>query len=250
MTPETGTPPVSDARKPWRIGLVGLAVAVVAAALLGYAGGWLTPKLTHPGDTSVDAGFARDMSSHHAQAVELGMLAHEKSANPEIRLLGADIALTQQAQIGMMQTWLHEWGLSPTGSQPRMAWMPDGGGTIRDGLMPGMATEAEMAQLRAATEPEVQGGDPVATTGTMIGSAGITITQGGNLISGNGADGLHNGIRIDAGPDDTSILGNRIGTNASGNAALGNFGSGIYIRNEELKNRRSAVFFSVLRARA
>jgi uncharacterized protein (DUF305 family) len=32
-----------------------------------------------------------------------------------------------------------------------MAWMPDGGGTIRDGLMPGMATEAEMAQLRAAT---------------------------------------------------------------------------------------------------
>ncbi len=155
MTPETGTPrngvPVADRRIPWRVGLIGLAVAVVAAALLGYAGGWLTPKLTHPGDTSVEAGFARDMSSHHAQAVELGMLAHEKSTNPEVRLLGADIALTQQAQIGMMQTWLRDWDLGPTGSQPRMAWMPDGGGTIRDGLMPGMATEAEMAQLRAAT---------------------------------------------------------------------------------------------------
>lgn len=155
MTPETGTPrngvPVADRRIPWRVGLIGLAVAVVAAALLGYAGGWLTPKLTHPGDTSVEAGFARDMSSHHAQAVELGMLAHEKSTNPEVRLLGADIALTQQAQIGMMQTWLRDWNLGPTGSQPRMAWMPDGGGTIRDGLMPGMATEAEMAQLRAAT---------------------------------------------------------------------------------------------------
>jgi uncharacterized protein (DUF305 family) len=155
MTPETGTPrdgvPVAERRIPWRVGLIGLAVAVVAAALLGYAGGWLTPKLTHPGDTSVEAGFARDMSSHHAQAVELGMLAHEKSTNPEVRLLGADIALTQQAQIGMMQTWLRDWNLGPTGSQPRMAWMPDGGGTIRDGLMPGMATEAEMAQLRAAT---------------------------------------------------------------------------------------------------
>jgi uncharacterized protein (DUF305 family) len=155
MTPETGTPrngvPVVDDRNPWRVGLIGLAVAVVAAALLGYAGGWLTPKLTHPGDTSVEAGFARDMSSHHAQAVEMGMLAHEKSTNPEVRLLGADIALTQQAQIGMMQTWLRDWNLGPTGSQPRMAWMPDGGGTIRDGLMPGMATEAEMAQLRAAT---------------------------------------------------------------------------------------------------
>jgi uncharacterized protein (DUF305 family) len=155
MTPETGTPrdgvPVAERRIPWRVGLIGLAVAVVAAALLGYAGGWLTPKLTHPGDTSVEAGFARDMSSHHAQAVEMGMLAHEKSTNPEVRLLGADIALTQQAQIGMMQTWLRDWNLGPTGSQPRMAWMPDGGGTIRDGLMPGMATEAEMAQLRAAT---------------------------------------------------------------------------------------------------
>jgi uncharacterized protein (DUF305 family) len=155
MTPETGTPrngvPAADRRIPWRVGLIGLAVAVVAAALLGYAGGWLTPKLTHPGDASVEAGFARDMSSHHAQAVELGMLAHEKSTNPEVRLLGADIALTQQAQIGMMQTWLRDWNLGPTGSQPRMAWMPDGGGTIRDGLMPGMATEAEMAQLRAAT---------------------------------------------------------------------------------------------------
>ena len=151
MTPDTGTPPVSDARKPWRVGLIGLAVAVVAAALLGFAGGWLVPKLTHPGDASVEAGFARDMSSHHAQAVEMGMLAHEKSSNPEVRLLGADTALTQQAQIGMMQTWLREWNLGPTGSQPRMAWMPDGGGTIRDGLMPGMATEAEMAQLRSAT---------------------------------------------------------------------------------------------------
>jgi uncharacterized protein (DUF305 family) len=158
MTPETGSPrngvPVGDVRRPWRIGVVGLVVAVVAALLLGYAGGWLTPRLTHPGDASVEAGFARDMSSHHAQAVEMGMLAHEKSTNADVRLIGADIALTQQAQIGMMQTWLRDWGLAPTGSQPRMAWMPDGAATVRDGLMPGMATEAQMAQLRAASGTE------------------------------------------------------------------------------------------------
>ncbi|HQY87530.1 MAG TPA: hypothetical protein PK402_02655, partial [Tepidisphaeraceae bacterium] len=76
----------------------------------------------------------------------------------------------------------------------------------------------------------IEGGTNILTSGTMIGSAGITITQGGNLISGNGADGLHNGIRIENGPFNTTILGNRIGTNASGNAALGNFGSGIQIR--------------------
>jgi uncharacterized protein (DUF305 family) len=140
-------------RRPWRVGLVGLAVAVVAALLLGYAGGWLTPRLTHPGDTSVEAGFARDMSSHHAQAVEMGMLAHERSSNAQVRLMGADIALTQQAQIGTMQSWLRDWGLSPTGSQPRMAWMPDGAASVQNGLMPGMATEDEMASLRSATGP-------------------------------------------------------------------------------------------------
>lgn len=146
--------PASDVRRPWRIGVVGLAVAVVIAALLGYAGGWLTPQLTHPGDTSVEAGFARDMSSHHAQAVEMGMIAHERSSNAQVRLMGADIALTQQGQIGVMQTWLRDWGLSPSGSQPRMAWMPDGAASVRNGLMPGMATEDEMAALRTATGPE------------------------------------------------------------------------------------------------
>ena len=37
----------------------------------GYAGGLLTPPLTRPGDDSVEAGFARDMTTHHAQAVEM-----------------------------------------------------------------------------------------------------------------------------------------------------------------------------------
>jgi hypothetical protein len=85
-----------------------------------------------PGPTSVEAGFARDMSTHHAQAVELAMLAHEKGSDPEVRQVGADIAMTQQAQIGMMQTWLDGWNLSRNSSQPRMAWMPDGGGELRD----------------------------------------------------------------------------------------------------------------------
>jgi uncharacterized protein (DUF305 family) len=128
-----------------------VALGVVVGLLLGVAVGLLIPGLSRPGDTSAEAGFARDMSTHHAQAVEMGMLAQEKATDPDVRTLGADIALTQQAQIGIMQTWLRDWQLSPTGSQPRMAWMPDGAGSIRDGLMPGMATDAQRAQLRAAT---------------------------------------------------------------------------------------------------
>ena len=32
-----------------------------------------------------------------------------------------------------------------------MAWMPDGDGSVVNGLMPGMATPEEMTKLRAAT---------------------------------------------------------------------------------------------------
>jgi uncharacterized protein (DUF305 family) len=144
-------PDAWPARRPARFGTAWLAVAVVVGLLLGYAGGLLAPAIARPGEASVEAGFARDMSTHHAQAVEMAMLAHERASDPDVRQLAADIALTQQAQIGMMRTWLQEWHLDPTGSQPRMAWMPEGTAGLRDGLMPGMATDAERAQLRTAT---------------------------------------------------------------------------------------------------
>ncbi|MGW0431180.1 DUF305 domain-containing protein [Micromonospora sp. NPDC003197] len=134
-----------------RFGTAWLAAILAVGLALGLVAGLLVPGLTRPGDTSPEAGFARDMSTHHAQAVELAILAHEKGTDLDVRTLGADIALTQQAQIGIMQTWLRSWDLNPTGSQARMAWMPDGGGMIRDGLMPGMATEEERERLRNAT---------------------------------------------------------------------------------------------------
>jgi uncharacterized protein (DUF305 family) len=131
-----------------------LTLAVVVGLLLGFAAGLLAPTLTRPGDDSPEAGFARDMSTHHAQAVEMSVLAQEKATDPRVRSLAVDIALTQQAQIGMMQTWLREWKLEPNGSQPRMAWMPGGEHMVENGLMPGMATDAEREQLRTATGRE------------------------------------------------------------------------------------------------
>ena len=64
--------------------------------------------------------------------------------------MAPDIALTQQAQIGMMQGWLQVWGLSPTGSEPAMSWM----GEPTNGLMPGMATPQDIKGLRDASPEE------------------------------------------------------------------------------------------------
>ena len=79
------------------------------------------------------------------------MIAHSNSTNPAVVTLAGDIALTQHGQIGYMQAWLQDWNLSPTGSQPTMAWMPGSAGSVVNGLMPGMATPEQIAALRTAT---------------------------------------------------------------------------------------------------
>jgi uncharacterized protein (DUF305 family) len=141
--------PTSPRRR--RFGLVALAGVLVFGLIVGLAAGLLGPRLRTPGDDSAEAGFLRDMSTHHAQAVEMSMIAHANSTNPAVVTLAGDIALTQHGQINYMQAWLRDWHLSPTSSQPPMAWMPDAAGSVVDGLMPGMATPSQMAALRKAT---------------------------------------------------------------------------------------------------
>lgn len=154
VTPDTDldeVPAADGGRAPARrYGLLAVALAIVVGLLLGYAGGLLTPTLTRPGNNSPEAGFARDMSTHHAQAVAMGLMAFQQGQDAEVRQIGGDIATGQQGEIGTMQTWLRSWRLDPTGDQPPMAWMPDGAQAVKNGLMPGMATPAEMAKLQAA----------------------------------------------------------------------------------------------------
>jgi uncharacterized protein (DUF305 family) len=136
-------------------------VALVSALtlLVGLGAGLLLGRPSYPGDTSVDAGFARDMSTHHGQGVDMAMTIYPATSDPQLRSVAVDIGLTQQGQIGMMHTWLDTWGLSQTGSRPQMAWMAghDHGGSAAphtlgpDGLMPGMATPEQLQRLRQAT---------------------------------------------------------------------------------------------------
>jgi uncharacterized protein (DUF305 family) len=103
-----------------------------------------------PGEDSAESGFARDMMVHHAQAVQMAEIVRHKTQSDAIRLLAADVALTQQAQIGMMQGWLQVWGLPPTSTKPAMSWM----GHPTEGLMPGMATPEEIDGLYDAPPEE------------------------------------------------------------------------------------------------
>ena len=119
--------------------LVSGALFVAAASLVfQFSGG-------PPGDTSSEAGFARDMMVHHAQAIEMAEIVRDKSK--EIKTLATDITLTQQAQIGQMRGWLDVWGLPITSAEPAMSWM----GYPTMGAMPGMASSKEINALRQAS---------------------------------------------------------------------------------------------------
>jgi uncharacterized protein (DUF305 family) len=141
----------SAPQAPLRFGLAWLAGVLVLGLLVGLAIAYLALQPKTPADDSVDAGFLRDMSTHHAQAVEMSMIAHANSTNASVVTLASDIALTQHGQVATMQAWLRDWKLSPTSSQEPMAWMPGSAGSVVNGLMPGMATPDQMANLRTAT---------------------------------------------------------------------------------------------------
>ncbi|AQS69903.1 DUF305 domain-containing protein [Streptomyces pactum] len=125
------------------------AAALVAAGAITYAGAGDDGAGRVPTADSADAGFARDMSVHHQQAVEMSYLVRDRTKDEEVRRLAYDIAQTQANQRGMMIGWLDLWGLPKVSSDPPMTWMgmgdtPSAG---EGSLMPGMATDAEMEQL-------------------------------------------------------------------------------------------------------
>lgn len=77
-------------------------------------------------------------------------------------LIGYDIETVQLSQVGMMQGWLQLWGLSQSTDEP-MSWMGTRAGMdgmdmdmsgSSSGLMPGMATSAELDEHRAARGEE------------------------------------------------------------------------------------------------
>ena len=160
---DAGDPRDDDATDPGRAQpgrgrrfLIGL-----AALLVGVLGTlWFVQvRDATPSDFGADAGFARDMQTHHAQAVQLAFLVRDRTEDEEVRTVAYDIITSQQQQAGQMYGWLVQWGLDQTGSRAPMAWV---GGehaaahTAADGTMLGTATAAQIAELEAATGVEAE----------------------------------------------------------------------------------------------
>jgi uncharacterized protein (DUF305 family) len=90
---------------------------------------------------SADVSFARMMVEHHSQALEMTALAPKQADSAKVKALASRIAAAQGPEIEAMKSWLttHD---------------KDGESAASGGhdhtAMPGMATEAQLKELRAA----------------------------------------------------------------------------------------------------
>lgn len=149
----------SNDRRTGRSVSLWLTVILVTLAL---ALGYLVGRPSYPLDNSADAGFLRDMSAHHAQAVDTSMIILDKTDDPELHIVATDMARTQQGQIGIMQGWLMAWDLPARAPEPPMTWMAGSGHDHGGGegevpeTMPGMATTEQVEELEETEGVEAE----------------------------------------------------------------------------------------------
>lgn len=86
---------------------------------------------------SADVRYVQLMIQHHAQALELTGLVPTRSRSATVKRLAERITAAQQPEIGAMEGWLTRHGRS---GQP---------GRHDHGAMPGMATAAQLEELKA-----------------------------------------------------------------------------------------------------
>jgi uncharacterized protein (DUF305 family) len=135
--------------------------AIIAVAVLALAatGAYLWGANSKDGGSSVsavDSGFARDMATHHQQAITMAGYARDNAPDTPVKTVAFDIETSQSIEMGEMIGWLQQWGVSRNTDTP-MDWMSGHEHEIGpNGLMPGMATPVQMDKLQTLHGKELE----------------------------------------------------------------------------------------------
>jgi uncharacterized protein (DUF305 family) len=97
--------------------------------------------------------FMTGMIHHHAQALLMAGWARSHGANPALQTLAERITVSQMDEIVTMQWWLRDNGETAPEPDPRGMRM-EMGGAEHMMLMPGMLTDAQLAELDRARGAE------------------------------------------------------------------------------------------------
>lgn len=105
-----------------------------------------------------DVDFATAMIPHHAQALQMALLAQDRPLSPEVRALVDQVQAAQTPEVETMTTWLMDWDeeVPATAMDHANAGhdMDDMGGDAPGHDMPGMMSGEQMAELEAASDAD------------------------------------------------------------------------------------------------
>jgi uncharacterized protein (DUF305 family) len=121
---------------------------LVLVFLAGIVGWWIAQP-TDESFSDVDSGFLADMTDHHQGAINLGFAYLHNEHDLAIGNMARQVITDQSQEVGLMNTLLGDAGDPATiGDGIAMDWMGD---AVPSSEMPGLATQAQFDELRAAT---------------------------------------------------------------------------------------------------
>jgi uncharacterized protein (DUF305 family) len=107
--------------------------------------------------TEADVSFMTGMIHHHAQAIEMSLMAPDRTESGSMRTLAARIINAQQDEIALMQRWLRDRERPvPEVHVMDGSVMVHGAGHEHMEGMPGMLSPEQIARLKAASGLEFE----------------------------------------------------------------------------------------------
>ncbi|CCH30294.1 DUF305 domain-containing protein [Actinosynnema sp. NPDC047251] len=103
-----------------------------------------TDRWVAPGEA--DLKYVASMIVHHRQALEMSALAPERARNETVKGLASRIHDTQGPEIGAMEQWRRQFAENAP-AHGHNGSLPE----VDHGSMPGMATDEQLAALKAAS---------------------------------------------------------------------------------------------------
>ena len=139
-------------------GAVQWIIAVAALVFVCGAVGYAIRAFAEPSPNALsetDKGFLVDMIDHHDQAVEMSIIATANASDPQVRRLAQEVVISQRWELGVMESVLGRAGVTRGNDPDRraMGWM--GMAPMPASQMPGLATSAQIQEMRDASPDQV-----------------------------------------------------------------------------------------------
>jgi len=130
-----------------RLARLALLLAMPLAPALAQGGHAHAVSSAQPASSPADVAFMQGMIGHHAQALVMTELVAERTPSADLRRLALRIEVSQRDEIALMRAWLQQRGHE---APDPLAHAGHGAAHEAHAHMPGMLSDAQLAELRAA----------------------------------------------------------------------------------------------------